>query len=286
MPSHILNDTNRPSLNVYLQSENATMSISDSSKIFQLTSPICVNPDINILVGLTSFEMANTMYNINAGVNDSITISAVSGSSTITLGAKNYSASQMVTALNEAYTTAFYTATGLTSLITSFDRQSNKFTFTGNVNFQITACTFAEEIGLEHQMPTTSGTSYECNDCCLLGGISSLYIRTNNLGVANLDSRGAMDSTISKINVNVSPGEYIFYDEPEHLFFLCNKREISIIEIQITDDRARALVLNGGEFSLCLTFHFTYKRADKRMKEYYLKQELATDSEAEKKKLI
>ena len=284
MPNSILNDTNKSGLNVYLQSDNASISKGDADKIFNFQDFISVPPDQNILVGLTNFEMANTLYNINPGFN-TLTISSTSGSHQITLTPKNYNATQMKDELNSKFLDAtFLSNTGLSSLVVSFDNQSFKYTFTGNANFSITECSFDMEIGLENQLPTSSSSSYVCVDTVILGGISSIYVGIKNLGISNLDSRGAVDNTIAKINVKSGLGGYIFYDEPENHYFICNRREINSLEVVLTDDKDRQLVLNGGQFSLTLSFHYVYKRNQKILHQYYLKKDdLIVENDKNKK---
>ena len=273
MPNSLLNDTNKTGLNVYLQSDNASISRGDANKIFNFQDFISVPPDQNILVALTNFEMPNTLYNINSGFN-TLTISGTSGSHQITLTPKNYNATQMKNELNSKFASAsFLSDTGLSSLVVSFDDQSFKYTFTGNTNFSITECSFDRELGLEKQIPTSSSSSYVCVDTVLLGGISSIYVGIKNLGISNLDSRGAVDNTLAKINVKSALGDYIFYDEVENHYFVSNRREINNLEVVLTDDRDRELILNGGQFSLTLSFHYVYKRNQKILHEYYLKKD-------------
>ena len=284
MPNSILNDTNKTGLNVYLQSDNASISRGDANKIFNFQDFISVPPDQNILVALTNFEMPNTLYNINSGFN-TLTISGTSGSHQITLTPKNYNATQMKNELNSKFASAsFLSDTGLSSLVVSFDDQSFKYTFTGNTNFSITECSFDRELGLEKQIPTSSSSSYVCVDTVLLGGISSIYVGIKNLGISNLDSRGAVDNTLAKINVKSALGDYIFYDEVENHYFVSNRREINNLEVVLTDDRDRELILNGGQFSLTLSFHYVYKRNQKILHEYYLKKDaLIVENDKNKK---
>lgn len=284
MPNSLLNDTNKTGLNVYLQSDNASISRGDANKIFNFQDFISVPPDQNILVALTNFEMPNTLYNINSGFN-TLTINGTSGSHQITLTPKNYNATQMKDELNSKFASAsFLSDTGLSSLVVSFDDQSFKYTFTGNANFSITECTFDRELGLEKQIPTSSSSSYVCVDTVLLGGISSIYVGIKNLGISNLDSRGAVDNTLAKINVKSALGDYIFYDEVENHYFVSNRREINNLEVVLTDDRDRELILNGGQFSLTLSFHYVYKRNQKILHEYYLKKDaLIVENDKNKK---
>ena len=284
MPNSLLNDTNKTGLNVYLQSDNASISRGDANKIFNFQDFISVPPDQNILVALTNFEMPNTLYNINSGFN-TLTISSTSGSHQITLTPKNYNATQMKDELNSKFASAsFLSDTGLSSLVVSFDDQSFKYTFTGNTNFSITECSFDRELGLEKQIPTSSSSSYVCVDTVLLGGISSIYVGIKNLWISNLDSRGAVDNTLAKINVKSALGDYIFYDEVENHYFVSNRREINNLEVVLTDDRDRELILNGGQFSLTLSFHYVYKRNQKILHEYYLKKDaLIVENDKNKK---
>ena len=187
--------------------------------------------------------------------------------------------------LNSKFASAsFLSDTGLSSLVVSFDDQRFKYTFTGNTNFSITECSFDRELGLEKQIPTSSSSSYVCVDTVLLGGISSIYVGIKNLGISNLDSRGAVDNTLAKINVKSALGDYIFYDEVENHYFVSNRREINNLEVVLTDDRDRELILNGGQFSLTLSFHYVYKRNQKILHEYYLKKDaLIVENDKNKK---
>ena len=276
MPTNQLNDTNRSSINVYLQSDNATQSLGESHKVFDFQNSISVPPDQDIVVGLTNFSMANTLYNINNGFN-TITI----GGETLTLTPKNYSAFQMYEELNnliEANTTL-----KSANVCVSFDNQTYKFTFSSDSNINIFACSFSHELGLENQLPTGNFTSYTANDTCFLGGLDTLYIGVSNLGIENFDSRGEIENTIASINIGTNSSYYVFYDEPEHHYFLVKSREIKKFEIKLTDHKDRLLVLNGGQFNLTLTFHFIFKRQSKILREYYLEPPKEQESENDKK---
>ena len=79
-------------------------------------------------------------------------------------------------------------------------------------------------------------------------------------------------------------GDYIFYDEVENHYFVSNRREINNLEVVLTDDRDRELILNGGQFSLTLSFHYVYKRNQKILHEYYLKKDaLIVENDKNKK---
>jgi len=263
MPNHALNDTNRSGINVYLQSDNATTSLGESHKVFQFQNGIKVPPDQDILVSLTNFSMANTLYNINLGFNE-----IVINGETLTIPPANYSAFQLYEKLNDL----FDGNANLSSVGTavSFDNQTFKFTFTANSNINITSCGFSFELGLENQLPTGNFTTYTAIDTCMLGGLDTLYIGCPNLGIKNLDSRGEIDNTIGSINIQTNSSYFIYYDKPEYHYFLSSTREVNTIEIKLTDHKDRLLQLNGGQFNLVLTFLYIYKREDKVIGQYYL----------------
>tara|TARA_R100000278_G_scaffold122742_1_gene109763 strand:- start:963 stop:1820 length:858 start_codon:yes stop_codon:yes gene_type:complete len=267
MPSNVLNDTNRSSINMYLQSDNATIDNGESNKTFLFQNAIEPLPDQDILVGLTDFEMANTLYNINTGFN-----TIVIDNQTITLTPKNYTIDFLILELNDLFETN--TNLKAKNMAVSYDINSFKLTFTADSNFIINSSTMEFELGLENQLPTNAATSYETNNTIFLGGLSSVYIEVKNLSLNNLDSRGPIDNTLAKINMRKNNGYYTFYDAPEHNFFKVNNREIHSIDLVLTDSKNRELILNGGEFSLTLTFHFIKKRQDIFDLKYYLKKDL------------
>jgi hypothetical protein len=61
-----------PSQAIYLDSNDALVSISDAEKIFYLNSPVIADAGIRILLGLTNLTLANTIYNFSSS-NNSIT---------------------------------------------------------------------------------------------------------------------------------------------------------------------------------------------------------------------
>ena len=267
MPSNVLNDTNRSSINMYLQSDNATIDNGESNKTFLFKNAIEPLPDQDILVGLTDFEMANTLYNINTGFN-----SIVIDNQTITLTPKNYTIDFLILELNDLFDAN--TTLKTKNMAVSYDINSFKLTFTADSNFIINSCTMEFELGLEDQLPTNAATSYETNNTIFLGGLSSVYIEIKNLSLNNLDSRGPIDNTLAKINMRKNNGYYTFYDAPEHNFFKVNNREIHSIDLVLTDNKNRELILNGGEFSMTLTFHFIKKRQDIFDLKYFLKKDI------------
>lgn len=252
MPNHTLNDSHQARQAIYLDSNDALISISDAEKIFYLNSPVIADAGIRILIGLTNLTIPNTIYNFNSS-NNSITFTQGT-TQVVSVSAGNYSASTLVTALNTAITSA-----GL-SITVTLDEENAVFTFTGTSAFTIDSATMFRQLGLKDQLPTASGTSYVATQVCDFAGVTNLYVRIRNLSMNNLDSRGATSNIIASIVNNVNYGDYIFYTPPEVLYFQINEQQLSHIDIEITDQEGNLIDLNGASFNMTLSVHFVRQR--------------------------
>jgi len=268
MPNHSLNNTTFPSLNVYLKSEEASLSFSSSHKQFNLKTQInqSKRPDVQTLVGLTNFECPYTFYLVNKNNNNlGIKVGGVETNITITHG--NY---DIYSLLSEIETKLFEKATILNCIVTTtFSESTQKITFvssnSNSIGFlETTTCD--RILGLEGSLPTPNADlslNFTCPNCCNLSGTSSIYIKLRGLGLQNLNSKGEPDETISKINVEVLPSNFIFYeDEAENIYYLIDNSIIKTLEIQLLDDEGNEIDFNGGFFSMVLTFHFAYRREE------------------------
>ena len=114
-----------------------------------------------------------------------------------------------------------------------------------------------KEIGFQNSLPSQSSNQILISpNIANLSGSSSVYVRCNNLGIRNLDSRGAINGVIAKVNITCNLNEFIFFQQQESIYYLIQERQLTHIELQLTDDLQNNLVLNGGSFSLTLTIHF------------------------------
>ncbi len=252
MPNHSLNDSHMPSQAIYLDSNDALISISDAEKIFYLNSPVIADAGIRILIGLTNLTIPNTIYNFNSS-NNSITFTQGS-TVTVTVTVGNYSASTLTTALNTAIAAAGK------SITVSFDEENALFTFTGSSAFTIDSATMFRQLGLKDQLPTASATTYTATQVCDFAGATNLYVRIRNVSMNNLDSRGATSNIIASIVNDVNYGDYIFYSPPEVLYFQINEQQLSHIDIEITDQESNLIQLNGASFNVTLSVHFVKQR--------------------------
>lgn len=246
MPSHTLNDSHISSQSIFLHSNDAVVSISDAEKIFYLQEAIQAPAGYRLVIGLTNLTMPNSMYNIVDGKN---TITINSTDYTITAG--NYSADDLVTALNTQIT-----AIGSVS----FDDIDNVFTFTFHSSAVINASTMERQLGLTGQLPTSSLTSYTATNICDLGGTTNIYIRIRNLTMNNLDSRGRTNNIIASIVNNTNYGGYIFFQPPEILYYQITEQTIGHLDVELTDQEGELIDLNGANFNITLTVHYVKQR--------------------------
>ena len=149
------------------------------------------------------------MYNITSDRN-TITISVNGVSTTYSVEAGNYSATDLESELNTAIS-------GIGSI--SFDPIDNLFSFSFNNPSIIESTTMERPIGLKGQLPLPGATtSYRCQNICDLGGVTNMYIRIRNLTINNLDSSGNNSNIIASIANNTNYGGYMFYVTPEVLY--------------------------------------------------------------------
>lgn len=270
-----LNDAHLGSISLFLQSDKATSSISDSHKIFILDEIIETEPHLNLLIGLTSFEMPYSFYNLNQ-FNNFFEISANGNTIGFTIRTRNFTATELATSItSELSTTNRISLLGQT-ITCSFNENTTSFLFTSNSNniqYTITANTTMTKILGLGDLPLSSGALTGIlipPNIANLSGTPSVYFRINNLGIRNRDSRGKTDGTIQKINVNCNFGEFIFYESLENIYYPLSNRSITQLDITLTDSDNNELILNGAEFSCSLTIHYQKIRENVIPQKYLL----------------
>ena len=92
----------------------------------------------------------------------------------------------------------------------------------------------------------------------LLDNIHGLYIRQNLVSKSTLDSSGGGTFTniLERIPINTTSGGIIFYSPSNPHRSLVNIKEVDTIGIKLTDDRNRAIDLNGLNFQIGILIQF------------------------------
>ena len=258
-----MNDTNLTSQNIYLNSDNASVSYNSAHKVFYFEYGINPASNINVLMGLTNFEMVNSMYNIGSN-NNNITIETATNTLSLDIDRGNYSTTSLLIELNQRLADNEVYLGGLITV--DFNEDNYVFRFSGNIQFNIISSSMETELGLSNQLPTGYLQTYTATDVCYLGGDASVYIHLNNIGMYNINSQGQLSNVISKLNINVNFGNYVFYNSfGETNYFKINNNEINYLEVQLTDHYGNTLELNGSKWSMVLTIHYQYKRDEKEV---------------------
>lgn len=282
MANNVLNNTTSDSIAIFLRSNEAEIDVSTTHKKFYLSELISVNPDVNIIVGITDFTCPYSFYTIREGINNQITLGFNTASyplgefRTSYIPTGNYDIDELIVALNAL--TCFIDA----NIAITYSNLTNKLTLirSGLYNtFCFTvSTTCGTELGIPQSLLINIGLGVVLNltspyilpDVFNLSGASCVYIKINNLGIKNLNSKGDSDGTLCKVPVDVMPNEYIFYRPAEYFYFTTTKSQIRELDIEILDDYYRPINLNGGIFSMTLSLQFSYKKIMRFTREYYL----------------
>ena len=255
--SHQLADTDRTSQSIYIHSQDADVSISDSEKIFYLKNPIFCPAGYKLIVGLTNITLPNSMYNITTRNNTILFRNNATPvlSRTITVPIGNYNVDNLVSKMNELM--------AVDSIGTiAFNDQTSRFTFSFTTAFQIMSTSMERILGLKNQTPSGSySTSYACLNTADLGGVINIYLRIKNLSMNNVDTRGVRNGNIiANIPNTTNYGGYIFFVPSEVLYYTVGENSISYLDIELTDQNGDVLELQGAEYNITLTVHFISER--------------------------
>jgi hypothetical protein len=277
MPTHALNDTHLGSLAVYLQSRDASASLGSSSKLFYLNQLISPPPGTVILVGLISAEIPYSFYTVTTN-NNTMTVKTKVGDLTsthnVTIDPGNYDVDALTDALNLQVSNAKF----------SFNENSNKYKLEkdGPTDYvSISASSMHKIMGFsEEQLQSVpTAESIVATNCVNLAGTSSVYVNFPNLGIQNLDSRGDLNGVVAKLNVNCNPGEFIFYQQTETQYYMISNRAIQNFQLSLTDDDNNLLEMNGADFSVTLSVHFSKIREPFSANKYLVNRRNVPDLE-------
>jgi len=260
MPTHNSNDTVFGGVNVFLQSKDGKTNENNSNCDFFLDRIIdSPRQDLGMLVSVLDAEIPYSFYNISDEIgNNKLTINSIE----ISIDEKNYSAFNIVDAFNEKFTTI----QGL-SITMSFDDNTNKFTLVSPTNFTINSTTMVKELGMDDLPQTT--TTYISNKVCNLAGTSSIYIRSDNMNIQNINSFGKTNGVLAKVLVNSSPSNFIFFRPSTPQYFILGN-SLNFINIQLLNDDNDFIDFNGLDWSITLSIEYFRKRDDTINYKYFL----------------
>lgn len=277
MPTHQLNDSVFGGLNVFLQSQDSKDKRQNNSDCDFFLETIIEAPrfDMQMLVSVIDAEIPYSFYNVTTS-NNTLVINNIE----ISINPQNYSAFNIVDAFNVQFTLESL------DIVMSFNDNNNKFSLLSPTTFTIDSTTMIKELGMDN-LPQTTNT-YISNKVCNLAGTSSIYIRSDNMNIQNINSFGKTNGVLSKVLVNISPGNFIFFQPSTPQYFLLGN-SLNFINIQLLNDDNEFLDFNGLDWSLTLSIEYFRKKDDiinykyflndfeNKLAEKSIKQDLETD---------
>jgi len=265
---------------MYLDSrDSVSTSGSEFTVVFEDT--LTTRDDEGVLVSLLSATIPYSFYNIRAGVNDALSFveatldGGTSHTHAVALEPGNYTATTLRTALADK-ATAVCAASGISTVIAiDYDRTQQKLKFSTatadrrvTLLFQSVAGTMHTELGFPSTSNpefTSSSTLTSQNVVDINGSIHAVHIRTDLPTLAVYDSlSGKASDILAKVTLNTNPGGIIFHEprDTKHESLL-RSSAIKSVKVKLTDERDRALALNGLHFQVGLLFRFvSLKKAD------------------------
>ena len=264
-----IHDTKYISLNTQHCIKKPTNGLYQSSFLSQIDFPFkdVLNDDDDVLyshVSIISAEIPVSFYLINYTSNV-LKYSVNNGAIlTMTLERGNYNITTLISTIKTGFMTAGYTFT------ITFNKVTGKLLFTSPLSTTFTifnstyGSTINEIIGFD-SVSTYSSTANVLlgeHPCSLIGikvlKVSSTALRTNGL------ASGGFGNLIGTIPVNSPPYGLILYENKSNTNGgLLLNREISNIDIQITDENNQYINFNNTEYSLCLAITTTRILKDK-----------------------
>tara|TARA_R110000772_G_scaffold19180_4_gene53771 strand:- start:1085 stop:1387 length:303 start_codon:yes stop_codon:yes gene_type:complete len=76
----------------------------------------------------------------------------------------------------------------------------------------------------------------------------------------NIDSNGTTNNIIASVINDTNFGAYLFHNPSEVLYYQITEQQFSHLNISLTDQSNIPLELNGVEYTMTLTVHFTKQR--------------------------
>ena len=268
MPTHGSNDTLQGGLSIYLQSKDGETSENGSKCEFFLETIIdAPRADIGMIVSVLDAEIPYSWYNISDEIgNNTLVFRTYIADIPVKLPERNYNAYNIADEFNRQFKLPEFTE--LANLVMTFDENANKFTILSPTAITIVSSTMSLELGMTN-LPQTNTVTYTSNQSCNLAGTSSVYIRSENMNIKNINSFGKTNGVLSKVLVNSPPSNFIFFEPSTPQYYILGNA-LSFINIELKDDNDNYLDFNGLGWSLTLSIEYFRKRTDSINYRYFL----------------
>lgn len=236
-------DTNQATFIVKLDTHKA-QSISADKATFGLINPISVPQNVDLLMRLNYFTIANVFPNIPSYENR---LDYQVGSSTYTLyiTPENYDVNSLRSYLN---------ANLQGGISVSYISTTNKYLFSCSQSFALLeTSTCLEQLGFFTKRYNSSNNEIESDSFVNLAGLAEIFIHTN-LNTSNRDSFGATGNLLDFVPVSNNYGTLVIYDNPIGHFSLITQKYINSIDVSLFDAEDNQLDISEVHFLMVLEF--------------------------------
>lgn len=273
--SYILSAATPPPLIIHLDSRFASQYLENDANgrplstnyIYVMREPVVVPEHMNLLISLHTATIPYSFYNVRTGVNDKVYYTSAGSDGDITLTHGNYSATGLITELKTKLEAEIG---GGFSISTTYSRETIKFTYTVTgvasfiFKFSNTTASAADLLGfydgedtaMTIGVGTLSEKAIDLND-----SIHGLYIRQNIATKGTLDNeQGTFSNILARLPISTNAGGIIFYSPSDNDHeTMVSAPLIQTIGVKLTDDRNRAIDLNGLHWQMSFKISYIHK---------------------------
>ena len=220
------------------------------------------------LISLNNAEIPNSIYNVNT-TNNTVIFGVTDGTTSVFCDPVNitpgtYSAQEICVLLSNVTLTFTAYPSYSMSLKTTYDANLNKFKYTildsstspiANSYLTIPSGNQSPIFGFSGKAITGSNTigagAYMYSDICVdVTGTRAVFFRFVNVHTAGFDSKSKISTNIlGRIPLSCEPYNILYWQNITHFKTIAQTKNLSVIEIQITDSDGNLVNFNGCDWS-------------------------------------
>ena len=261
-------DTPYGSINIYLQSRDAQVSLGSANKIWYLETPIIPpRPNVRMLCAVTDFQCAYSWYLIRTGVNDTFMFDMDNGGGVVTYTCVVAEGNYNVTTFLDAMTNVSFPAAGVpASTIMGYFEVTNTIEIKDVtavsivVRSKANGTTLDTEMGIDLVTNSVGVQFVMMPNMVDFAGIPNIYIMAPTLGLNNRDGRGEVNLCLGKVPVGTQPMGFVYLPKSQFVYLTLDDREIKKVQLILEDDEQNILDLHGITWSITLSIHYQYQR--------------------------
>ena len=248
-------DTPLPPFNVFLRSSEYSTSIDGKSNlIFNLNTPVYGNSNIDILVGLESFQFTNSFYNINEyncclyyKIYGYPTINKVS----VPVG--NYDIDSLMAKLNEIMTSFTFQYDPVTYKVSVYYTTSFQFVNGSNNLYEI--------LGFDDNGTNEYSINFTAPYLFNMISTQVLHVCTPNININSIGLKSTPKYNIlASIQVTSQFGQVQTYHNINNFCYKISDHVIPFINVLILDQDFNQVNFNNIDWFMNISFKFQYHK--------------------------